>query len=225
MEGINKHLKHILLAGWLGVLLFFLAGIPENSYQILDVKISISIANYLKASPTISSFLYQFNSIDHIFINLPIIIGIILLAITQLKSNRRQALLSVILALFWVELWIFALINPIFSKITIMDFNIVPEVESWLSETNNGISSSNSIVSHHVFAMFFYASYCYRKDFSTIAKISIWLCALTFAIPPILNAKHWLSDWLFSAWFTYSSIHLSKFIDIESRILRFFKQE
>lgn len=214
-----------MFAGWVGVLLFFLAGVPDGSYQLLDVNISIAITNYLKSSPILASILFKFTSIDESYVNVPILLLIIGIASYQLKANRKIGAYVMVCSLFWVELWILGVVNPFFSKVSVMNFNIVPEVGDWMSQTQRVYADNNSIISRHVFAMFFYASYCYNKNYTKLAKLSIWLCALLFAIPPILNAKHWLSDWLFSVWFAYSAVNLSKFVNLETKLHNFFQNK
>lgn len=225
MEKINKHLYCILFAGWLGVILFFLAGIPEYGYQMLDINTSISLTNFLKSHPEISNVLLKFNSVDEMYLNVPIILTAIAFAVSGLKAGRKQAFIGMLAALFWVEFWIMGFINPFFSKIAILDFNVVPEVGAWMLETKRVVASNGSILSRHVFAMFFLSGYCYNSKYSKPLKVLIWFLALVFAVPPLLNAKHWLSDWIFSLWFTFSAIHFSKFINLESRLQNFFQNK
>lgn len=221
MQQTNKYIKRLLFAGWFGIFLFIIAGIPDGSYQIFDVKVSILITNYLKSSPALSNFLYHFNSIDEVYINVPAILLLQLLLIKRLPLEKRKpAVISVLASIIWLELWILLVINTLLVDVFTMDVHIVPEVNSWISETNRIISSESSLISRHVFTMVFLSLYFADAGHSKFSKILVWACALTFAVPQLLNVNHWISDWLFSVWFTYSAFNLSRLIPIEKLIYK-----
>lgn len=224
MPSKNSNIYRLLFAGWFGVILFWMAGVPEGSYQQLDVAVSIWLTNFLKASPSVAQLLYKFNSINEAYINVPIMLLcqlIVCLYFTNL--SRKQAFYKLFCTFIWVEFWILLVINPFVTKLFAMDVHIVPEVSSWISETNR--QTTAAIISRHVFAMFFLAWYFIDHKTQRFGKCLIYLCALLFALPPILNVKHWLSDWLFSAWFAYSAACVSRLANLEEHLTRWFFQK
>ncbi len=226
MVPVNSNIYRLMLAGWFGVILFWVAGVPEGGYQQLDVNVSIWIANFLKSSPVVSQFLFKFNSIDETYINIPIMILCQIIASLRLaKSERAQSLLKIIIIFLWVEFWILLIINPYLSKVFTLDVHIVPEVSNWMTETNRVVNDNAALISRHVFSMLFFAWYFIDKKTDNFSKAVIAICAITFALPPMLNAKHWLSDWLFSAWFAYSAVHISKLFNLETIASNFLLQK
>ena len=226
MTILKSNMHKLMLAGWFGVLLFWMSGIPEGSYQQLDVAFSIYVTNILKSSPAVASFLYKFTSLDEAYLNVPVMMSLLAFASYRAEPGQRlPRFIKLTFAFLWLEFWILFVINPFISKIFAMDVRIVPEVNSWISETNRFVGDNTAVISRHVFAMLFLAWFYLDEKTDKFSKFLIYLCAITFALPPVLNIKHWLSDCLFSAWFAYSSVQISKIINLDGQVLAWFAQK
>lgn len=216
MKQINSSIYKLLFAGWLGVVLFWLAGVPDGSYQTIDVNISIWFTGVLKAHPDVAQVLYNFNSISEAYTNVLVMFACLVFGMLRLKSQDRTAGFFKILAAFiWVEFWIIFVINPFISQFLTLDVNMVPEVSSWINETQRVVGNETALISRHVFTMLFLAWYNVDERVDFLSKILIYSCAIIFSFAPILNAHHWMSDFLFSGWLAYSFVHLSALCKLE----------
>lgn len=216
MELINHSIYKLLFAGWLGVFLFWLAGVPEGSYQQLDVNMCIWITNMLQHHPYIAKLLYNFNSISEIYINLvTMLVFMVLSAMRQHGEARYENICKIICAFIWVEFWILCIINPFISQFLTLDVNLVPEVSTWINETNRIVDNETTLISRHVFTMLFLAWYYLNGKKDCISRVIIYFCAIVFSVAPILNAHHWMSDFLFSSWLAFSCVHFSKLFKLD----------
>lgn len=221
MNKLNIHIKKLAFAGWFGVLIYILISIPDGGFLQFDVMAFMSVIDLLKSSPYLSNFLYKFNSVKEIWLNVPImLICMFFTARYMPKEQRKEQYLKILCTVFLVEMWIMLIINPLLSKIITLNIDIVPEVKVWMDSTNRVVNESASLISRHVFTMFFYAFYFVEKEHPTKFKFLIWICAIVFSLPLFLNARHWLSDVVFSIWLSYSAVNLCKLFEIETEILR-----